>query len=305
MPSHILDTLAKIFDVAIKNDENINTVLRYLAKYGYIDATKENDVEQLLRAIAALHKAAGFGGDGTITHDTLHVMTLPRCGCRDVLHDTLGVAGITNKWGKKRFKYCIKSYPGSVAKEEWFASFRQAFDYGEAAADIKFEQTTNPQEADFIIAAGQGPQDQFDGKGGVLAWNELPPTSNFIGQLHGKFDAAETWIPKGKTAGPTGIYVVNVAAHEVVGHGLGLSHTDVPGSLMNPFYSANIAKPQAHDKQELVARYGESKTPSTPPTTPQPPVVPPKPPTDDEITITIKGKISDLQASSGFRIYRG
>lgn len=292
MGSNLLDKIGSIFQFAAKNQENINNVLRYLDKYGYVDPNHEHNVEDLIRAITSLHKAVGLPSDGTISTQTMKILQLPRCGCKDVGFLTDNVASLP-KWGKNRLTYFIKSYPGSVKKDQWFAWFREAFDSGEAVCNLKFTQVFTAAEADFIIEAGQGPADQFDSRGGVLAWCELPPIVNYLGKIHSKFDADELW--------GINILVPNVAAHEIVGHGCGLSHTDVPGSLMNPFYAAQIAKPQAHDKKELVDRYG---LPLSSPTTP--PVVPPTTPTgNDEITITIKGRISDIQASSGFRIYRG
>lgn len=292
MGSKLLENIGKIFDFAAKNQENIDVVIRYLSKYGYIDGEKGNDIESLIKAIISLHKAVGLPSDGTISGQTLKILSLPRCACKDVGFLTDNVASLP-KWGKNKLTYFIKSYPGSVKKDQWFAWFREAFDSGEAVCNLKFTQVFDANSADFIIEAGQGPADQFDSRGGVLAWCELPPTANFLGKIHSKFDADELW--------GINILVPNVAAHELVGHGCGLSHTDVPGSLMNPFYAAQIAKPQAHDKKELVDRYG---LPLSGPSTP--PVVPPSTPTgNDEVTITIKGKISDLQASSGFRIYKG
>lgn len=284
----ILDKISKIFDFAIKNEENINTVLRYLSKYGYLDADNEHDVEDLLKAIINLSKAVGLDSNGTITTQTLRIMQLPRCACKDI--GFLGQdATALNKWGKNSLTYCLASRPGSVSKDVWASGFRKAFDFGEAVCNIKFIQVSNKEEADFFIEAGQGPQNQFDGKGGVLAWCELPPIPNFDGKLHSMFDADELWN------GP-GIQLINVACHEIVGHGLGLPHTNVPKSLMNPFYDATIDRPQTNDIAELVARYGKPLNTSQPqPKTPVTPI--------GDITLTITGKISDIQAP-GFRIYR-
>jgi hypothetical protein len=294
MPT-LLDKIAKIFDFAVKNEDNIDKVLQYLAKYGYIDATKESDIEQLIKAVISITKAAGFSSDGTISNETLKIMQLPRCGCKDV--GFLGQdATALAKWGKNDLTYCIVSRPGSIGKEDWGNSLRIAFNTGEAIANVKFTQVDKPNNADFVIGAGDGQQDQFDGPGGVLAWCELPPIPNFIGQLNSKFDARELWVPDGQIK--NGIKVKNVAAHEIVGHGLGLPHTDVPGSLMNPFYNPDIDKPQAHDISELVARYGKPLNTPQPQPQPKPPVTP-----TGDITLTITGKISDIQAP-GFRIYR-
>ncbi|MBF0612951.1 MAG: matrixin family metalloprotease, partial [Magnetococcales bacterium] len=53
-----------------------------------------------------------------------------------------------------------------------------------------------------------------------------------------------------------------VAAHEI-GHALGLDHTAVANSLMNPFYSEAFSGPQADDIQGIQALYGGG-SPSAP-----------------------------------------
>ncbi|KAK3606463.1 hypothetical protein CHS0354_041409 [Potamilus streckersoni] len=68
----------------------------------------------------------------------------------------------------------------------------------------------------------------FDGPGGFNAHAFLPPW----GQIH--FDDDETWLT-GPSAANSGLDLYIVAAHEF-GHALGLSHSNVPGSLMGAFY---------------------------------------------------------------------
>ncbi len=70
----------------------------------------------------------------------------------------------------------------------------------------------------------------FDGLGGVLAHAWLP--SDFYdhlleGDIH--FDSDERW-------GRNHTDLLTVAAHEW-GHAIGIGHSDVPGSMMFPFYT--------------------------------------------------------------------
>lgn len=92
----------------------------------------------------------------------------------------------------------------------------------------------------------------FDGAGGTLAHGFFPPVNGktAAGDMH--FDTAETW---NIGFGGPGFSIFQVTAHEV-GHALGLDHTGVANSLMNPFYSEAFSGPQADDIAGMQAIYG-------------------------------------------------
>lgn len=83
----------------------------------------------------------------------------------------------------------------------------------------------------------------FDGAFGVLAHGYYPPVNGntAAGDIH--FDIAETWK---LGFGGAGFDLFQVLAHEI-GHAIGLDHTGVPGSLMNPFYTEAFHGLQADD----------------------------------------------------------
>ena len=100
----------------------------------------------------------------------------------------------------------------------------------------------------------------FDGPSGTLAHGAYPPANGntVAGDIH--FDTTENWSLS--QAGP-GIDIFTVMAHEL-GHALGLDHTAVPGSLMNPFYSEAFVGPQADDIAGMQFIYGAAVTANVP-----------------------------------------
>lgn len=93
-----------------------------------------------------------------------------------------------------------------------------------------------------------------DGPFGVLAFAAYPPVNG--GSVAGDmfFDQQEAW--KTGFGGP-GISIFQVFAHEL-GHALGLDHTSVPNSLMNPFYTEAFSGPQADDTDGMRFIYGDA-----------------------------------------------
>lgn len=96
----------------------------------------------------------------------------------------------------------------------------------------------------------------FDGAGGILAHGFFPPANGFTaaGDIH--FDSGDTWKIG---LGGGGFNIFQVAAHEI-GHAIGLGHTGVAGSLMEPFYTEAFAGPQADDIAGAQFIYGAPQT---------------------------------------------
>ncbi len=128
----------------------------------------------------------------------------------------------------------------------YLAQIQAAFSAWSAVANIQFMQVADDGAA-FDAATTSGDirlgGHVFDGPSGTLAHAFYPPANGFTaaGDIH--FDIADTW----KIGfGGSGFDIFQVAAHEI-GHAIGLDHTGVAGSLLNPFYSEAFAGPQADD----------------------------------------------------------
>lgn len=132
-----------------------------------------------------------------------------------------------------------------------------AFDAWSAVADITFVQVADLGEA-FNAAQLSGDirlgGHFFDGANGVLAHGFFPPVNgdSAAGDIH--FDIGDTW--DAGLVGP-GFSIFQVASHEI-GHAIGLDHTGVAASLMNPSYTEAYFGPQADDIAGAQFLYGEA-----------------------------------------------
>jgi hypothetical protein len=136
---------------------------------------------------------------------------------------------------------------GSIMPGGYFAAIQAAFAAWSAVANITFQYVT-PDNGVAFNAGGTSADIRigahaFDGAGGTLAHGFFPPANGLTaaGDIH--FDSSELW----KIGfGGSGFDVFQVAAHEI-GHAIGLEHTAVPLSLMNPFYTEAFSGPRVDD----------------------------------------------------------
>lgn len=173
-------------------------------------------------------------------------------------------SGKVCKWNSKEISYHVARTPSGLNEVEAKACYRRAWESWEKVCGIRVTEVPNPERANVLMDVGRGRRADFDGPSGVLAWSQMPCGGQT--QLLQRYDLDETF---GVTPARGVILLENVACHEI-GHALGISHIapSLGQALMNPTYSARIAKPLALDIEEATKRYGKGA--SLPPTDPAP-----------------------------------
>jgi hypothetical protein len=247
----------------------------YLDFYGYLAAAAGNAVE----AVRLFQRHFGtLEQDGVLGPKTLRAMNVPRCGLGDHLEEASVVRKWPERdWQEKPLRYFIYGWVDGIPQDVQRQLHRGDWDAWEAVCNIKFVEVDSAREADITLGVGRGRADGFDGPGNTLAWAQLP-NGRTDQRLDCKHDLDENWIWQ---SGRRGILFPNVGRHEK-GHLLGISHHDVPNSLMNAFYSEGIGVPKPADIKEAQRRYGQ------PVAKPEDPAVPDDP--DEWVTMKIQRK---------------
>lgn len=232
-------------------------ILRTLHDFGYFGNKPWKEVKdisgaRLKRAIAEYQKFHGLNASGKVDARTERQLTNRfRCGLPDF---ELRAEAKACKWPMQRVTYYSNlDLPGISADQA-----KQAFDVAcrqwMAICGIVLVRVPSANKANIVSTDGEGRADGLDGRGGTLAWSELPCGAGPNSQYQQKFDRAEAW---------NYLMAVAVICHEL-GHALGLSHLP-KGNLMAPYYDPDTIQPQSGDIAEMVSRYGKPVATTNPP----------------------------------------
>lgn len=268
----------------------LNFAVQYLKRFNYIngDELTESVVQ---KATEDFQDSFGIEVDGNLNPQTVKAMTYPRCGCIDREHLIEGATD-SRKWGLKHLRWCVVDYLPNMSKEEYLQIIQTVFNHLSTIIDVTFEQITDPNIANFLFHVSTSRRDELGVESGVLAFCELPPSSNYKSVINLTMDGAERWLPLGVRG--KGIKTKNVFYHELL-HGMGLQHSTIKTALMAAFYDPDVDQPVSPDDRErLINLYGPAKI------APIPPVEPPKP-ESNVTTIKVYGKVEQIEIP-GYRL---
>lgn len=162
------------------------------------------------------------------------------------------------------FSGCTISSLASFLPAGFDTQIRAAFDAWSAVANLTFVFVPADNGVAFNGAGTNADirigGHAFDGPSGTLAHGFFPPNNGntAAGDIH--LDSTDNWALS--QVGP-GFDLFTVFAHEL-GHALGLAHSSVPNSLMNPFYTEAFRGPQADDIAGMRFIYGAPVTTNVP-----------------------------------------
>lgn len=237
----------------LETSELSRSPLQYLLKYGYIEVAAEHtltdllnsenpdiDEEIIIKAIDEFQRFNNLPVTGVLDDKTLGFMKEPRCGDKDEVFETNNSNLVkrfdpVTKWSKllslqdKVLKYWFDfdRFPSSnsMSKNDAKAAVEAGMQLWADHAPISFVEVESKDESNILLSWEPKKHEKTCGTGtfdtelahATYPW-ELKPV-----YIH---------FNKDKTGSST-YYLTALAAHEL-GHTLGLGHSDVEPSIMEP-----------------------------------------------------------------------
>ena len=273
---------------AVANGAEVGRLQEYLKKFGYLEAdnpatnafAKIRDIglpeaaanqldESTSVAIRTFQKFYGLNVTGVPDADTVHLMSMPRCGnpdCPNRYFAARARAGLAefvaqgNKWSRPNVSFGFENFTGDLTQQVIVNAIREAFLAWSRVCSLTFTEVGGGADISIAFRTGDhGDGSPFDGVGNVLAHGFYPPPSGgaIAGDLH--FDDAETWTTDSP---PTGFDFLTVALHEI-GHTLGLDHSADATAVMYAFYGGIRRDLRTDDINGIRSIYGDATDKST------------------------------------------
>lgn len=267
--------------------------MNHLQDWGYLANTSESELKSkhvVVDALKTFQKFANIESTGVLDEATKKMMSAPRCGMPDIVsaeekERVRRYIRQGSKWLNRKVTWQLENTNDdgitvqqvrlimASALKKW--SERANIDFEEIPPTPEGPQPEGPPASQIRVRFDtwyHGDRNPFDGRGGTIAHAFYPLNNQGIsGDIH--FDDAEdfTIFDPPKRSGQTKL--LWVAVHEL-GHSLGLSHSNVIGAIMYPYYNHfpgfdfNLTRDDVYGIQSIYGPRTTTPTTTTPTTTP-------------------------------------